>query len=348
MGIFSANRVAIGEYAKALSERHFGSAAVADRAKLVANALTELLSHTHSYEAGARLNIRWIGDSVIQRINNRDFSDATVSSILTFCARVFKERNVRDGVVPAGAAHDVLEFLTQGSGDELTDDEKDERAFVLEGIPRYIIFEASEDVRRVRGEADSAIGAWKSELDGLESRIHQHKEQLRRLGEEYNFVGLTKAFTTLLRSKKAQALRFALFLSLLACAALLPLIAELLVGHVAVLPEILYGEWQPDVVGKLVAFVGYEVIVLYFFRVILQQYYGLRAQILQLDLRAALCAFIEGYVDFLSSRKVGVVSEAMQRFESLTFAPIAPTESQVPNTLDGIDQLVKLIRQLKT
>jgi predicted signal transduction protein with EAL and GGDEF domain len=71
-----------------------------------------------------------------------------------------------------------------------------------------------------------------------------------------------------------------------------------------------------------------------------------KAQLLQLDLRQSLCAFIESYVDFAQEKKSKGV-EALSRFEMLIFAGISPDVNNIPNTFDGVEQLAKLIKELK-
>lgn len=346
VGLIQQNGNAIAEYIRILGSRG-SSAELPERERLVASSLQELVSHAHSYEEGGRQNLDWIGSGVFSLVRQLDTSPYAISNILTFCARIFKERQIRDGIVPAGIAAEVLKFLADTPERDLSESELQEREFVSQGIPRYVLFEAAQDIKRSRDEVSRTIEAWQSELGRLEGRISGHEQQLKKYSEQYNFVGLTQAFSRLLSEKHRQARRLVYLLTSISVLVITPLILQLSIGHITSLPQVLYGTWEPETVGKLVSFIGYEIILLYLFRVVLQQYQSLKAQALQLDLRSALCAFIEGYIDFLENKKVGSIKDAMSRFEALTFSPVVPTESQVPNTLDGIDQLVSLVRQIK-
>ena len=303
--------------------------------------------HARDYDHNAHQNIQWLGQSALTYINEKNFSDEAVRSLLIFCGRVFRENTVRKGVVPAGAASAILDLFLLDAANDLSEDERQEADFIREGIPKYITFETLEDVRKNRDEINATIKTWKEELAGIEARVVEEKSQLRKFAEQYNFVGLAHAFSNILSVKRHQLIPLRVLMIVFAIAALAPLVLQLLYGHVSIIPELIAGAWSSDVVGKLVALVGLEVIALYLFRVALQQFYGLKAQILQLELRSSLCAFIEGYVDFLVHKKVGSATEAMRSFEKLTFAPISPNEAQMPNTLDGLDQIANLVRQFK-
>ena len=55
--------------------------------------------------------------------------------------------------------------------------------------------------------------------------------------------------------------------------------------------------------------------------------------------------FINMYVDF-SKRNDN--HESLSKFESLIFSNIIPDDKKIPSTLDGIEQIAKLINALKS
>ena len=90
-----------------------------------------------------------------------------------------------------------------------------------------------------------------------------------------------------------------------------------------------------------------EVILVYFFRVVLAQYRSIKAQLLQLELRAALCQFIEKYAEF-AAKTTEAKAPISEKFESLIFSGILANEDQIPSTFDGVEQFAKLIDALKS
>lgn len=85
-------------------------------------------------------------------------------------------------------------------------------------------------------------------------------------------------------------------------------------------------------------------IFIYYFRVALINYNSIKTELNQINLRTALCKFIHGYVEF-SQRNNN--HDSLSKFESLIFSNIVPDDKNIPATLDGLEQLAKLIGVLK-
>lgn len=86
-------------------------------------------------------------------------------------------------------------------------------------------------------------------------------------------------------------------------------------------------------------------IFIYYFRVALLNYNSVKTELNQINLRMALCKFINGYVEF-SQRNNN--HESLSKFENLIFSNVIPDDKNIPATLDGLEQLAKLISALKT
>lgn len=87
-----------------------------------------------------------------------------------------------------------------------------------------------------------------------------------------------------------------------------------------------------------------ELILIYFFRIVLKLYLNTKSQILQLKFRHNVCAFVHEY-DGLKNDSSKIISD---NFEKLIFSPIAPSDEKIPATFDGIEQFAKLIKECKT
>ncbi|MEN5305278.1 hypothetical protein [Pseudomonas sp. TWI628] len=102
-----------------------------------------------------------------------------------------------------------------------------------------------------------------------------------------------------------------------------------------------------EVMNVLVT-VGLELLLLYLFKVCLQSYRSLKSQLLQLDLRIALCQFILKYSELLGKlRSTEGSAETLVRFEQVIFSGIVGGESEIPSTFDGLEQMVKILEKIK-
>ena len=89
-----------------------------------------------------------------------------------------------------------------------------------------------------------------------------------------------------------------------------------------------------------------ELLLLYFYRVNLQHLRSTEAQIVQLELRQALCQVIQNYTDYSSEIKAKDPS-ALERFEALIFSGLRMDEKNVPTSFDGLEPLANLIKSFK-
>ncbi len=93
--------------------------------------------------------------------------------------------------------------------------------------------------------------------------------------------------------------------------------------------------------------IALEVILVYFFRVVLLHFRSIKAQILQLELRVALCQFIEGYSTYAKTMKKDD-GASLDKFEKLIFSGLSANEDQMPTTFDGAEALTKLFKDIKS
>lgn len=103
-----------------------------------------------------------------------------------------------------------------------------------------------------------------------------------------------------------------------------------------------------DVVSIIVhslPIIAIEIILLYYFRILLQSYNSSKSQIMQLQMRNALCQFIEPYVQFKEEHKE--FKDSFEKFESQIFSSLAPNDESIPSTFDGLEQLGKLVKTLR-
>jgi hypothetical protein len=92
-------------------------------------------------------------------------------------------------------------------------------------------------------------------------------------------------------------------------------------------------------------FIAIELLLLYYFRIVLNMFLSNRSQMMQLQVRNSVCQFIQDYVKFKHENKES--SGGLEKFEALVFSSLAPSDDKVPSTFDGLDQLGDLVKKIK-
>ncbi|MDQ2045554.1 hypothetical protein NRL14_17755 [Pseudoalteromonas sp. 20-92] len=187
------------------------------------------------------------------------------------------------------------------------------------------------------------INKFNNELSEKEQTVNSLKETLDKQETAFNFVGLYDGFNKLLKTK---ILESRILLGSLVTMGII-MIVPLLCTIFGWLPEnILKDEEAISHLLKLVPFISLEVLLIYFFRVILQNYKSVKAQILQIELRQTLCQFIQNYADYSKEIKKDDPT-VLEKFENLIFSGIISDAENLPSTFDGMDQIGKLFSTLK-
>ncbi|NVZ55537.1 hypothetical protein HX797_04615 [Pseudomonas edaphica] len=198
--------------------------------------------------------------------------------------------------------------------------------------------------RAVRINADS-----ERTLNEGQQKVAHLAEGLKKLKIGSDFVELASGFSKM-RTRKAIEKHFNF-----AC---LLLLAAMMISPAALKIYVYYAELKiPEIdVYTAVSIAALELVFVYFFRVALHNFRGVKAQILQLDLRIALLQFIQSYVKFsgdarkIVSKSNGEISSkelTLDRFEQVIFSGLVAGENELPSTFDGLDGLAKIIEKVK-
>lgn len=236
-------------------------------------------------------------------------------------------------------------FLGQvADGDDWAGYYEDFLRFVL---PNKLFESNYREIDRARLDTKKFIEDTKTGAEDLKDRIEGYRSELKNLASEFNFVGLSHAFRGLLGDKKKEKWWTFAAVVMLAILALGTPLLYILNSDEGFLIKALGDGWSPKALAHLVGGLGVEIILLYFFRITLKTYLLARDQITNLQLRVALCTFIEGYLDFASKAQNLKVSSAIQGFEALTFATLPMGDTTLPSTLEGLEQVTKLVQAAK-
>jgi hypothetical protein len=186
---------------------------------------------------------------------------------------------------------------------------------------------------------------WDDELQQKEEQVTALKQQLDGLRTEFNFVGLVHGFQQLEKQKKAEKRNAFWALIALAVLVVAPVSAEIIFLVSRHIDS--FEKYKQPFIFILPPTVALEVLFIYFFRVVLVHFRSIKAQLLQLELRTALCQFIESYSTYSAEIKAKN-STALDKFESLVFSGLLASEEQLPSTFDGTEQLAKLFKSMKS
>ncbi|MEZ9257140.1 hypothetical protein AB4125_06025 [Vibrio splendidus] len=202
---------------------------------------------------------------------------------------------------------------------------------------------AAFDFKDRLDDAERLKKEWDAELETKEKAVGELSTKLDRLTTAYNFVGLYQGFDKLSEDKKNE--QKWLFRSLVGMAILIltPLVVEFMTLTFGGATKTFDGVTS---LVRLMPLVSIEVILIYFFRIILMNYRSVKTQVMQIELRKTLCSFIQGYADYAKGIKEKD-ADLLDRFENLIFSGILSDSEKLPSTFDGLEQLGNMIKNIK-
>lgn len=191
--------------------------------------------------------------------------------------------------------------------------------------PTSLFNSMKEDLNNEKALIDKKLSEYQNRSDEIKQFIKSQQTNL-------NFVGLSKAFKQLIDEKtevknKIENRLLSFFIALI----IVPAIVAIIIYCVNV-------NYYTCVPATTI-----ELMLLYGFRLLYQQYLFVKSELLQLNLRYSLCAFIESYMEFKKNNKDNTVD----LFEQLIFSNIISDEKKVPATVDGLESIAKIIESIK-
>lgn len=183
----------------------------------------------------------------------------------------------------------------------------------------------------------------KLHLNKKKETIIELEQKLDKYKITYDFVLLNKGFKQLYDEKKIalknQKLVNFFWILLVVC---LPLI-NLYIGKY--LSDHDQYNWLNGV-ALVLPVITLMLICLYFYKIGLQEKRSIQSQMMQLELRMALCQFIHNYADD-SETLHKKNSAGFEKFENIIFSPLVSSDDKIPTTFDGMEQLAKLVSEFR-
>ncbi|ATI65627.1 hypothetical protein CPU03_15935 [Edwardsiella tarda] len=225
--------------------------------------------------------------------------------------------------------------------------------FTIENEKKEIKIHVDSAKKEINDHLDSKMADVKNiENKILESRkdIENDKKNIEELKgvisnyrSEFNFVGLSQAFTKI-KDIKRDELKYAtlwyrwLGLAILAA----PIIT--LVLHFS-MPSL----FSQGLSGLflLLPLATIELVFLYFFRLSYIDAKSIKTQVLQIDVRLSLCAFIQDYIGY-RKRNDSEIGDLFKCFDTMIFSPIQANEGNIPSMFDGSEAIANFLSKVVT
>lgn len=357
MGFFEENDRQIRSFINNFPDQYFR------QATLSTDYLDSILSVDKNYDQSAKLTIAWRGNEFLNILSQKPDAQ-NISTFLKFMALVANERMMRDQQYTIGAEHEFIEMYDEFSANSSTADVQDVSR-VIRTMLLSIAREAynatrtkEENLSAVIEEEKSNISDWIEknllntqgsanklikEVSGWKEYLESHENKLKNIKSNYNFVGLSKGFHDIEKSKRKS--RFWLLVTTVSMGLITVAVP------IAVAANNILSTAQPtwptsleNTLPLLPLILPIEIILIYYFRILLKNFQSMSAQIVQLELRQALCAFIESYVEYKKDLSDNV---SVSKFEDMVFSGIATDPEQIPQTFDGLEKLASALNALK-
>ena len=267
-------------------------------------------------------------------------------SLRNFVAESYAEVFFTKGSIPYGPASIFLSTYLQENANSISDDSSLvllARTINKELVAKHKYLETAIESKLDKNfikvdKANEEIGKYANDLEKAKKDLDAYIESAENVKSQLSFQVLSNAFNVFYTNKNNEKRIYA---------ALLYTIGILLV----ILPVCFsfvnyrYNNKTININSLFYAIptVTIEILLLFYFRVVLKIFSSIKAQILQLSLRISLLNFIKNYVKFKDIEKIG----NLDKFESLIFSNLVSDSDKIPSTVDGLDQLAKVLAQAK-
>lgn len=325
-----------------------------ERDSILLNVMDSMVVQPETWDELCQTSIGMIGYEFISRLSGtyQGLSDDELEIIASLCFRFLLERDLstRENLGPE------LEYSKNFAierADEFKPDAKRQIRYVCHAMPITICKSVlnSDEIGGIKSlqsslkKAEDLKTKWDQELSAKTKEVARLKEALDRYETAFNFVGLYDGFDGLAKEKIKEKESIAYWLRRLGILAVIPIIVEL-----AYIAYVIFSETgMPSVTQmslSVLPVISLVALLVYYFRVLLFNYRAVNSQLMQIELRKALCQFVQSYADYASEIKAKTPM-VLDRFEKIVFSEIMADEENLPSLHDGVEQIASAIKSLK-
>ena len=283
---------------------------------------------------------------------NLEILDATFLIAIKFLqeAELTTRRQSRNSIFDDNTYKTIWDWFKSLTNDDISPDEISQLNYIQSDYSLMLLndylgnksFQAflnyEENIKKIEKHSivlkETSDNIQKSADEKLE-KVEQLSDTLKNLKQGFNFVALSDGFSRMLNEKKESKE------SILKLLFLIAVIISAIPAYKFLSDGGMNLTWQQIAISA-----GLELVLIYFFRVVLFHYRTVQTQIMQLDLRLSLCQFIQSYAEYAKEIKTND-KDALDKFENLIFSSILSSDEKIPSTFDGLEQLSSLIKQFK-
>lgn len=201
-----------------------------------------------------------------------------------------------------------------------------------------------KDVSKFSNEINQKFADWEAALSKHEITVKAFQTSLEAQETAFNFVGLHDGFNDLAKAKRNELVWLRGSMTFFGFLLVLPILVELFFVYEN---RDKISAMQPIFLGMTALFsLSLTVLLVYFFRISVRSTDSCKAQLLQVELRMALCRFIQNYATYSKDIKEKN-PESLSKFESLIFSGIVSNEEKLPSTFDGVDQFANFVKAMR-
>jgi len=347
-------REIIGNYLLRLENIDFNKYAdenslLAEKAYYLKVILKSFLDDAEVWDAKTQANKNYISKVFSTELDVANLNSGNLDPIISSCFRFCIEREMK---TPEELPRDVKNFKEFCIENKLKFSSRyqEQIDYAIYEMPVAIISHLmnSDDMKHFKelpGLIDSARSIteeWNKKISEKLIIVKELEGKLDDQKDAFNFVGLHKGFDQLSMVKKEEYLWAKWIMIGLGFLIPIPLIYESLsltgIGTSTIS--------STNQLIKLIPIGSLTILFIYYFRVSLSNFQSIKSQIMQIELRKTLCAFIQSYVEYAKEIKASD-SAILTKFEDVVFTNIMTTEDKVPSTFDGLEQITGMISAIK-
>ncbi len=343
----------LGRFLQAAEAAHIEDDVISSRLRLAKEIVGYIHRAPDSWDERCTFNIKHIGEQFLRWLNDFDPKEAPqINHIYVIAYRFLCEFDFLLGLDKELSIElNAIKNKIQSDNYDVDSDLKSQIVYASYTMPvdiaKSVINDSNigafRDFEQKKNEAEALKEKWDSEIEDKKKDADNLKKKLEKYKIGFNFVGLYQGFSNLGEKKDEETTM--LFWSLIAMGffILVPLLIELtIVSYYSFFGK----ELDSSHLIKLIPILSIEIILIYFFRVILFNYKSAKAQKMQIELRQTLCQFIQSYAEYSSEIKQKDKT-ALEKFENLIFSGVLSDPEKLPSTFDGLEQVGNFIKNIK-
>jgi len=348
--MFFADKINRNAFSKIIDPEYIEKLQISDQTKdeynCISSVLSLMISYSDFWDEGCQYNIEKNGQNLLQSIRELKLNDhETIQRLITISYQFLIEldiSNFKDLTAEFRLSKIDIEKLSI----KFTEFYKEIIINSKINIPIQIL-KATLNKPTIKNfeanyikleNANTQNEEWENKLLRHEAKVENLASKLEKYENAYNFVGLYKGYNDLYKNKKKELCWLKIGLFALGILILSPFCIELILFSKAIPENVLY------FIFPTISIVG---ILIYFFRIVFHNFKAVKSQILQIELRKTLLQFIQSYTKYSKEIKEND-KDALAKFENIIFSGLVSDNEKLPSTYDGLDQVVNLIKNLKS